>query len=206
MGDVFRTVNNGKDWQLVLNQDNKGIIALETDPFNPSHVYAAGSGGFVLFRSTDFGDSWRQISPDAGYSPGEITCMTVALMDTLPMSRLPRFGLFLGTKGTGVWMYDMLYGTTEVDAAPPLPERERLTVYPNPARAAVTVELHLNTLSNITLEVTDLLGRVVLRREFGTRTPGRYSFSLQTEHILPGSFLLRAVGFPSVLPIRLLVK
>ncbi|MBN1448387.1 MAG: hypothetical protein JXA28_10695 [Bacteroidetes bacterium] len=203
MGDVYRTVDNGKHWRLVLNQDTKGIIALATDPLNPSHVYAAGSGEFTLLHSTDLGDSWHRIYPDVGYEPREISCMTVALMDTLPMSRLPRFGLFLGTRGTGVWVFDMLFGPTSVSAPAPLPGRERLTVYPNPAEGAVTIELQLKNTHSVVLEVADLLGRVVLRREFGMREAGWHGFHLPTGKLIPGSYLLRAVGIAAVAPRQL---
>jgi photosystem II stability/assembly factor-like uncharacterized protein len=77
---VFRTVDGGKTWQRVLFRDaNTGAIDLEMDPSNPRILYAAlwqarrspwtfesGGPGSGLFKSTDGGDTWTEITRNAG--------------------------------------------------------------------------------------------------------------------------------------------
>jgi hypothetical protein len=193
-GEVQRTTDGGMSWLHVLQPDTGNVIALATDPMYPSHVYAAADSDFSLYRSTDLGDSWRRIYPQNGYFPKAITCMTVALMDTLPMSRLPRYGLFMGTRGTGVWVYDMLFGPTTAVEAAPLPSHPQLVLYPNPSREAVNVSLRLSTTTAVDVEIHDLLGRPVLRRSFGMLSVGSHILSLQTAALPPGSYLLRIPG------------
>jgi photosystem II stability/assembly factor-like uncharacterized protein len=72
---VFKTVDGGKTWKLVLEIDeNTGVTDLEFDPSNPDVVFAAAyqrrrhvwsllAGGpkSGIYKSTDNGDSWRQL-------------------------------------------------------------------------------------------------------------------------------------------------
>jgi photosystem II stability/assembly factor-like uncharacterized protein len=74
---VYRTIDGGKTWQQVLYKDeNTGAIQVTIDPKDPNTIYAdlwagrqgpwengswngAGSG---LFKSTDGGDTWKQLT------------------------------------------------------------------------------------------------------------------------------------------------
>ena len=74
---VYRTMDGGKSWQRVLYKDeNTGAIQVTIDPNNPNVVYAdlwAGRQGpwengawqgknSGLFKSTDGGDNWTQLT------------------------------------------------------------------------------------------------------------------------------------------------
>jgi photosystem II stability/assembly factor-like uncharacterized protein len=81
---IFRTTDGGTSWEKVLYKDeNTGAIALEFDPKNPDVVYgvlwAARQGPWEnsswrgktggLFKSTDGGSTWRQLT--GGLPTGE---------------------------------------------------------------------------------------------------------------------------------------
>src|SRR5579872_4656591 len=74
---LFRSTDGGDTWQKVLYKDeNTGAVDLANDPTNPSTIYAvlwaarqgpwengAWSGpGSGLFKSTDGGDTWQQLT------------------------------------------------------------------------------------------------------------------------------------------------
>jgi photosystem II stability/assembly factor-like uncharacterized protein len=74
---VFRSTNGGETWQKILYKDeNTGAIALVFDPSNPKIIYAdlwaarqgpwengAWQGpGSGLFKTTDGGNTWRQLT------------------------------------------------------------------------------------------------------------------------------------------------
>ena len=83
---VYRSKDGGKSWQLVLSRnEDTGAIDLSIDPHNPRVVYAAlwearrgphylssGGEGSGLFRSTDGGDTWVELTRNPGLPEGLI--------------------------------------------------------------------------------------------------------------------------------------
>jgi photosystem II stability/assembly factor-like uncharacterized protein len=81
---VFRSNDGGKTWEKVLFRDNRsGAIELVFDPNNPQVMYGAlweayrnswemssGGPGSGMFKSTDGGDHWTEISRNAGLPKG----------------------------------------------------------------------------------------------------------------------------------------
>ncbi|MEE9132643.1 MAG: glycosyl hydrolase, partial [Gemmatimonadota bacterium] len=83
---VFRSNDGGATWEKVLYRDeNAGAVDLALDPNNPRVIYAAfwqvrrmpwgmdsGGPGSGLFKSTDGGDSWTEISRNKGLPQGTL--------------------------------------------------------------------------------------------------------------------------------------
>ncbi len=81
---VYRTTDGGKNWEQILyRSDHAGAIDIAMDPNNPDILYAAmwdthrypwalDSGGpdSGLWRSTDGGDTWTDISRNKGLPTG----------------------------------------------------------------------------------------------------------------------------------------
>ncbi len=81
---VFRSRDGGKTWEKILYRDEKtGAIDLALDPTNPRILYAAlwqaqrypykmisGGEGSGIFKSTDGGDTWTEISNNPGLPTG----------------------------------------------------------------------------------------------------------------------------------------
>ncbi len=81
---IFRSSDGGKTWTKVLFRDQKtGGVDLAIDPNNPDVMYAAmweafrtsysmssGGPGSGLFKSTDGGSTWKEISHNAGLPTG----------------------------------------------------------------------------------------------------------------------------------------
>ncbi|HEX3721887.1 MAG TPA: glycosyl hydrolase [Nitrolancea sp.] len=81
---VYRSKDGGTTWELVLFRNNEtGAIDLTLDPTNPRIIYASfwqairqpwelisGGEGSGIFKTTDGGDSWTEISRNEGLPKG----------------------------------------------------------------------------------------------------------------------------------------
>ncbi|MDQ6737379.1 MAG: glycosyl hydrolase [Gemmatimonadota bacterium] len=83
---VFKTTDGGKTWKKILfRNDSTGITDLVIDPHNSQTLYAAfwqayrepwklvsGGAGSGIFKSTDGGDHWTEITHNTGLPSGII--------------------------------------------------------------------------------------------------------------------------------------
>ena len=113
---VFRTKDGGKTWEKVLFRDNKtGAVDLVLDPSNPRIMYAAlweffrtpyslssGGPGCGLFKSTDGGDTWNEISRNRGLPRGILGKIGVAVSP----ARHDRVWAIIEAKDGGVFRSD----------------------------------------------------------------------------------------------------
>jgi photosystem II stability/assembly factor-like uncharacterized protein len=90
---VFKTIDGGKSWKKVLFRNAKtGAADIEIDRKNPSVMFAAmweayrveyqmssGGPGSGMFKSTDGGDTWREITRNPGLPQGLVGKISIAI-------------------------------------------------------------------------------------------------------------------------------
>jgi hypothetical protein len=100
---LFKSLDGGSTWAAI----NTGITTLTTsstaqvqviaiDPLTTSNVYAAGEGGFGLFRSTNGGASWSQ--SDSGLPGGNFIIVQDLVIDPQTTTTI-----YAGTADAGVY-------------------------------------------------------------------------------------------------------
>src|SRR3954466_8166277 len=119
---VFRTRDGGKTWQKILFRDNKtGAGDIILDPSTPNTIYASlwqfgrrpwamdnGGPGSGLFKSTDGGDNWTEISRNRGLPAGVLGKITVTVSPVntqrvWAMVEAKEGGLFRSDDGGDTW-------------------------------------------------------------------------------------------------------
>src|SRR5882724_3340028 len=95
---VFRSTDGGKNWQKVLYRSSKaGACDLIIDPTNPNILYAgfwevyrkpwtleSGGPGSGIFKSTDGGDTWTEITRNPGLPKGTIGIVGITVSPANP--------------------------------------------------------------------------------------------------------------------------
>ncbi|MDX6290446.1 MAG: hypothetical protein QOH42_2245, partial [Blastocatellia bacterium] len=95
---VFRSKDGGKTWEKVLfRSDKAGACDLIIDPTNPSVLYAgfwevyrkpwtleSGGSGSGIFKSTDGGDTWNEITRNPGLPKGTIGIVGITVSPANP--------------------------------------------------------------------------------------------------------------------------
>jgi len=119
---VFRTRDGGKTWEKILSRDDKtGAIDLILDPSNPRIIYAvlweffrtpyslsSGGPGSGLFKSTDGGDTWTEISRNNGLPKGILGKIGVTVSPANPgrvwaIIEAKNGGVFCSEDGGETW-------------------------------------------------------------------------------------------------------
>lgn len=95
---VYKTIDGGKNWTRILfANDHAGAVDLIFDPSNPRILYAStwrisrspydlssGGEGSALWKSTDEGKSWKEISLNKGFPDGDIGIIGIAVSPVNP--------------------------------------------------------------------------------------------------------------------------
>jgi photosystem II stability/assembly factor-like uncharacterized protein len=90
---LYKSTDGGKNWRKVLfANDQSGVVDLMMDPSNPRIMYAStwrvqrtpyslssGGDGSALWKSTDSGETWSEISSNKGFPSGTLGIIGVTV-------------------------------------------------------------------------------------------------------------------------------
>jgi photosystem II stability/assembly factor-like uncharacterized protein len=100
MRGLYRSKDGGKTWERILfvNRDS-GAVDLAMDPTNPRILYASmwrfrrgpysfesGGEGSALWKSTDGGDTWKELSRNKGMPKGTLGIIGVSVSPSNPQN------------------------------------------------------------------------------------------------------------------------
>lgn len=122
MRGIFKTTDGGGTWRKVLYiNDRTGGIGLSMDPAHPATVYAAmwqaqrvpwnltsGGPGSGLYKTTDGGAHWTNVSKNPGFATGTLGKIGVAVAPSDPkivyaIVQAHEGGVFRSSDGGATW-------------------------------------------------------------------------------------------------------
>ena len=121
---IYRTGDGGRTWEKVLFRDERtGAVDLAMDPADPNVLYAtlwqvvrrpwhlwSGGPGSGIFKSTDGGDTWSEITRHPGLPEGVLGKITVTVSGADPNRvwanlEAERGGLYRSDDGGRSWEF-----------------------------------------------------------------------------------------------------
>ena len=103
--DVFKTTNQGDDWTKISSWDDKSIRSLAIAPSDNKVLFAATYS--ILYRSTDGGSHWDDITGSLPVDQASITYIAVKNDDPntfwVSMSGFNEFGVYETSNGGTTW-------------------------------------------------------------------------------------------------------
>ena len=95
---VYKSTDGGNTWKRVLFSDaGSGAVEVTFDPGNPRHMYAStwtvrrtpyslssGGAGSKLWKSTDGGETWEELSDNPGFAKGLLGIIGVTVSPANP--------------------------------------------------------------------------------------------------------------------------
>jgi photosystem II stability/assembly factor-like uncharacterized protein len=121
---VYRSKDGGKTWQNILfKNDSTGIADLVMDPTNPNVLYAgfwqagrkpwllvSGGAGSSMYKTTDGGDHWTEITRNKGLPKGLWGNIGIAISPAKPdrvwaINEADSGGVFRSDDAGATWQY-----------------------------------------------------------------------------------------------------
>ncbi|MFQ5772404.1 MAG: T9SS type A sorting domain-containing protein [bacterium] len=173
-GGVLLTPDSGQSWKMI-NLSNQSVTfrALAVDPFAPENVFAGGIGdnhSFAFYHSTNSGATWTRVQPDMGEEIAGVTSLVVVKSDDPGNQTF----VFIGTDGTGVWLYKPIM-VTRINQQDQIPEEFVLHQnYPNPFNPETTISYEIAISGHIVITIYNLLGQPIRTLVNAWQTTGVY--------------------------------
>ena len=121
---VYKSMDGGKTWRKVLfANEHAGAVDLKMDPTNPRILYAStwrvqrtpyslssGGEGSALWKSTDSGETWTEISENEGFPEGTLGIIGVTVSPVNPqrvwamVENKEKGGLYRSDDGGEKWV------------------------------------------------------------------------------------------------------
>ncbi len=190
---LYKSINQGLNWEKAMTgMDNKFFVyCILTDAEYDDFVFIGTNMG--MYYSTNQGENWI-FAGEGLPSYYDRSSVTVLL--------LANSVLFAGigppttiVPVVGVWKRSLEFIASGVEPDPATQAYYISSSYPNPVTsgAAVNIEYTLESASQVTLSVFDMLGRMVYSAQPGRLEPGRHTQPVSTSGLKPGVYMYRIV-------------
>lgn len=100
--------------------------------------------------------------------------------------------IYAATYGRGVFRCENYKRDfADVPDMPAVDNTVAVSMYPNPVRDEATISFELENSTNVSYQVYDITGRMVMNQNLGRLTEGSHQVNINTENLSTGSYILR---------------
>jgi sugar lactone lactonase YvrE len=100
--------------------------------------------------------------------------------------------IYAATYGKGVYRCENYkLSATDVPENPVVMTEMTVSIFPNPAHEQATVKFETEGNANVSYQVFDLTGRMVMQQNLGRMAEGSYEINVNTSNLSTGSYILR---------------
>ena len=99
--------------------------------------------------------------------------------------------IYAATYGKGVFRCENYKEDFEVVSDNPVVEKSNVTMFPNPVCGQATLSFDLKESTNVSYQVFDMSGRMVMNRNLGRMNEGSHQVNMSAENLSTGSYILR---------------
>jgi len=99
--------------------------------------------------------------------------------------------IYAATYGRGVFRCENYKKTATSVPETPVVVETTVSLYPNPVQGMATVSFNVTGNTEVSYQVFDLMGRMVKCESIGRVAEGNHEFSINTENLSTGSYILR---------------
>ena len=104
--------------------------------------------------------------------------------------------VYIGTHGRGIFSSDAWKGPEGIDEPTVniASVNAKIKIYPNPVTTSATIDFTLNKASNVTINVYDLQGRLVIQNNAGNLISGNQKLNMDFSELKPGTYIVSVVS------------
>lgn len=179
---IYRTTDGGDNWEIVYRTQSSAVIQALT--FDGDSGIAAGGGGRIHITE-DGGENW------------ELEDVVDEMGDYIFATHLIGNDAYIVGQGGSI-MKNQLPQNVDSDQIILLPNRSRLIGnFPNPFNSETVINYDLSLGSELSFQVYDLSGAMLIDRDLGFRRSGKHSLKFSGDKLSSGIYYYRikSVGF-----------
>jgi hypothetical protein len=177
-------------WGMPADLERMPCYSILFDKNNPGRMIAGTEYGTWL--SDDEGDSWTECNLGMGRVPVYDLRQQIKTVDDNP-NMLNEGTLYAGSFGRGLF-YDGGYilSVDDVVDSPQSPLSD-LRIYPNPMNISGNVNLNLTREADVTIEIFDINGKLVMSSHRGQLNRGEQSLQFDVDQLRNGTYILNVI-------------
>lgn len=196
-GKVYRTSNQGGNWNLILNMTNFGFNCVNFTNISTGYIGGAlNNTAAVIYKTTNQGQNWLQ----QWYDPMTSFIFDIDFVNENTGWSAGYYGIRKTTNGGGIVS---IYSENEN-----LPNKHQLFQnYPNPFNPVTKIKFSLYETDYVNLEIYDILGKVVNVIVNQKMNKGSHNVSFDAKGLSTGIYFYRlSVGNFNEIKKMVLVK